>query len=89
MPTRIDIDMQAFKKNLVARTQAAGYSLAQLRAVQAACAARTETTPQGDAAARIVSLALFGALVAVDEPNTGPSAVYLEDRITNQVTLKP
>lgn len=89
MPTRIEIDMQVFRKNLVARTQAAGYSLAQLQTVQAACAAGTETTPQGDAAARIVSLALFGAIVAVDEPNSGPVAVYLEDRVTKQVVLKP
>jgi hypothetical protein len=89
MPTAIKIDWVKFQKSLVDRTIAAGYTLNQLKTVQSAVAAGTETTPQGDAVARIVSLALFAACVPNDEPDRGNAAVYLEDRVTGEVVLKP
>jgi hypothetical protein len=89
MATEFKIDMNTFKQALVARVNAAGYTVGQLQTLHTAVANRTESVANGDAIARIVSLALFAACEPRDEVNNGPSAVFLEDRITGVVVPKP
>ena len=90
MAFELKIDMNEFRKALIPRLLALPGSPtpAMLRALHGRVQARTESQAEGDAVARAVSLALSAACEPRDEVNTGPVAVFLEDRITGVVTPK-
>jgi hypothetical protein len=89
MALDLKIDMDEFRRALISRVTAAGYTVGQLQTLHTAVKDRTESQANGDAIARIVSLAMFAACEPRDEVNSGPVSVFLEDRITGQVVPKP